>query len=69
VERRWLIPMYRLNNCPVAWVCAVCAKLFTISLEESAEASHLLPPPHVKGEFRLHNCELQLRQHFPDLAL
>ena len=65
VEGRSLLPMYYLNNSPVAWMCAVCRKPFSISVDEAAKATGLLLPSHVEGEFRLHNCELQLRRHFP----
>jgi hypothetical protein len=65
VDRRWLIPVYRLDTFPIGWECTVCSKLFSISAEEVAKATDLFPPAHVEREFRIHNCELQMR-HFPE---
>jgi hypothetical protein len=67
VEKRWLIPTYCLNDSPLAWICSVCAKLFSIPIEEALEATDVSnPPAQVEREFRRHNCKLQLRRYFPD---
>lgn len=66
LDRRWLLPVYRLNNSPMAWECAVCGKLFSISVMDAEASGTLSPPPHIDREFRLHNCELQLRRQFSD---
>ena len=65
VERqRWLVPVYRLNNSLMAWECAVCGKLFSISVADAERAATRFPPPHIEHEFELHNCELQLSRQF-----
>jgi len=69
IERRWLVPVYRLDAVPMAWDCAVCQKLFSISTDEAQRTSSVLPPAHVAWEFRLHNCDLQLARHYPDPSL
>jgi hypothetical protein len=63
-RQRWLVPVYRLNNSLMAWECAVCGKLFSISVADAERAATHLPPPHIEREFELHNCELQLSRQF-----
>jgi hypothetical protein len=65
LDRRWLVPRYRLNDSLIAWECSVCAKLFTLSVEEAEQADSLQPPPCIHREFRVHNCELHLGAVFP----
>jgi hypothetical protein len=69
VDRRWLIPAYRLNIFPMAWECTVYGKLFSVPLTEAEQATDPSPPTHIEREFRLHNCELQFRRHFHDQDL
>jgi hypothetical protein len=69
LDRRWLVPRYRLYNSLIAWECSVCAKLFSLSVEEAEQADSLQPPPCIHREFRVHNCELHLGQCSPDADL
>lgn len=64
VERRWLMPVYRLNNSLLAWECAVCGKLFSISVADAESSATRFPPAYIEREFRLHNCQLQLSRQF-----
>jgi hypothetical protein len=66
VERRWLVPLFRLNNSVMAWECAACGKLFSISVADAESAATPFPPPHIGREFELHNCELQLSRQFSE---
>jgi hypothetical protein len=68
VERRWLMPAYRFGNSLMAWECALCGKLFSISVEEAQSAAQL-PPPYIEREFRLHSCELQLCDRLTDVEI
>ncbi len=69
VERRWLVPIYRLHTVPMAWECAVCGKLFSLSLPEAEQQTSQRVPWHIEREFRLHSCELHLGWRFPDPRL
>jgi hypothetical protein len=66
IERRWLMPAYRFGNSPMAWQCAACGKLFSISAAEAQSATQL-PPLYIEREFRLHSCELHLCERFSNL--
>ena len=68
VERRWLMPVYRFNNSVMAWECAVCGKLFSISVTDAERAPTSFPPAYIEREFRLHNCELQLSRQFSETS-
>jgi hypothetical protein len=68
IEGRWLMPAYRFGSSPMAWQCAVCGKLFSISVAEAKESAQL-PPPYIEREFRLHSCELHLCDRFSDVEL
>ena len=61
--------MYRLHETPMAWKCAVCGKLFSITVQEAVQSPTQLPPPYLEREFRLHNCELQLLGRFYDIEI
>ncbi len=67
-RQRRLMPVYRLNNSVMAWECAVCGKLFSISVADAERAPTRLPPPHIEREFELHNCELQISRQFSQAA-
>ena len=69
IERRWLKPAYRFSNSLMAWKCAVCGKIFSISVAEAEASGTQLPPPHIEQEFRLHSCEIQLRDRFSDIEI
>ncbi len=66
LRRRWLVPVYRLGTALMAWECAVCGKLFSLSLPEAEQQSSQRPPWHIEREFRLHSCELHLGSRFLD---
>jgi hypothetical protein len=66
---RWLRPVYHLHETPMAWKCAVCGKLFSITVQEVAQSPAQLPPLYLEREFRLHNCELQLFGCFSDIEI
>jgi hypothetical protein len=68
MERRWLMPVYRLNDAVMAWECAVCGKLFSISVADAEHTASRFPPAYIEREFRLHNCELQLSRHFSETS-
>jgi hypothetical protein len=68
VEKRWLKPAYRFSNSLMAWQCAVCGKIFSITVAEARSAAQL-PPPHIEREFGLHSCELHLFDRFSDVEL
>jgi hypothetical protein len=68
VEKRWLRPAYRFSNSLMAWQCAVCGKIFSITVEEARSAAQL-PPPHIEQEFQLHSCELHSFDRFSDVEL
>jgi hypothetical protein len=69
VAQRRLIPVFRLDSVPIAWECAACGKMFVLPLQEAYAQWFRLPPPHIDREFRIHNCELHLRESYvaPDL--
>ncbi len=62
------MPAYRFGNSLMAWECALCGKLFSISVEEAQSAAQL-PPLYIEREFRLHSCELQLCGRFSDVEI
>jgi hypothetical protein len=66
---RRLMPAYRLHETPMAWKCAVCGKLFSITAQEAVQSPARLPPLYLEREFRLHNCELQLFGCFSDIEI
>ena len=68
VEKRWLRPAYRFSNSLMAWQCAVCGKIFSITVEEARSAAQL-PPPHIEQDFQLHSCERHLFDRFSDVVL
>ena len=62
------MPAYRFGNSLMAWECALCGKLFSISVAEAQSAAQS-PPPYIEREFRLHSCELQLCGRFSDVEI
>jgi hypothetical protein len=67
VEKRWLRSASRFSNSLMAWQCAVCAKIFSITVEEARSTAQL--PPHIEQEFQLHSCERHLFDRFSDVVL
>ncbi len=48
VESRWLRPAFRFGNSQMAWECALCGKLFSISVEEAQQSDVQLPPAYIE---------------------
>jgi len=53
-----------INNSPIAWRYDLCGLLFSISVADAERSNNLLPPAHIKREFRVHSCRLQLSRKF-----
>lgn len=60
VYTRALIPTYFYRRSVLAWQCSVCRRMFSLTVDEAERETGAEPPPHIRREFRLHNCALAL---------